>query len=102
MQQHTVTLDTPIKRGETEITTVTLRKPLGGALRGVSLRELLDMDGGAIMKVVPRLSDPALTDADMAKVDGADLLQMGAVIAGFLLPKAVMAEAEQASNSPTT
>lgn len=100
--QHTVTLDAPIKRGDTEITAVTLRKPLGGALRGVSLRDLLDMKGDAIMTVVPRISEPTLTDADMARVDGADLLQMGAVIANFLLPKAALAEAEQRLSSPTT
>lgn len=102
MQQQTITLDTPIKRGDTEITSVTLRKPLGGALRGVSLRELLDLDGNAIMKVVPRISDPALTDAEMTKVDGADLLQMGAAVASFLLPKGLLAEAEQRLESPTT
>ena len=32
---NTVTLDTPIKRGNGEITEVTLRKPSAGELRGV-------------------------------------------------------------------
>lgn len=102
MQHQTITLDTPIKRGDTEITSVTIRKPLGGALRGVSLRELLDLDGSAIMKVAPRITDPTLTDAEMTKVEGADLLQMGAVIANFLLPREIQAQTEQDSTSPTT
>ena len=34
---NTVQLDTPIKRGDGHITSVTLRKPNSGELRGVSL-----------------------------------------------------------------
>ena len=40
---NTVQLDTPIKRGDGHITSVTLRKPNSGELRGVSLAELLQM-----------------------------------------------------------
>ena len=35
----TVKLETPIKRGETEITVVKLRKPKAGELRGLSLSD---------------------------------------------------------------
>ncbi len=37
----TVTLDTPIKRGKTEIKEIVLRKPQSGALRGVRLQALM-------------------------------------------------------------
>jgi hypothetical protein len=97
---NTINLDTPIKRGETEITALTLRKPNAGALRGVGLRGLLEMEVDAISKVLPRISEPALTDADVARMDPADLLQAGAVIAGFLLPKRALAEAQAASPYP--
>ncbi len=43
---NTVALDTPIKRGNGLITEVTLRKPSAGELRGVSLAELLQNEGG--------------------------------------------------------
>lgn len=87
-----ITLDTPIKRGDNDITTITLRKPASGELRGVTLTDLLQMDVAAISKVVPRISEPSLTEADLARMDPADLVQIGGVVAGFLLPKAAREE----------
>lgn len=98
MSTQKITLEAPIKRGETEITEIELRKPNAGALRGVSLRNLLDFQTDDIAKVLPRISEPTLTDADVGKMDPADLLQAGAVIAGFLLPKRAL-EAAQAADS---
>ena len=37
----TITLDTPLTRGETEITELRLRKPTSGELRGVSMGSLV-------------------------------------------------------------
>ncbi|WP_293937643.1 phage tail assembly protein [Iodobacter sp.] len=88
-----ITLDTPIKRGTQEITEVTLRKPKSGELRGLSLSDVLQMDVAALSKMLPRISSPTLTDNDVANLDPADLLQLGAVAVGFLLPKAAQAEA---------
>lgn len=89
----TITLDTPIKRGDNDIATIALRKPASGELRGVTLTDLLQMDVAALSKVVPRISEPSLTEADLARMDPADLVQIGGVVAGFLLPKAALAEA---------
>lgn len=92
-QPNSITLDTPIKRGDTEITAITLRKPTSGELRGLSLSELLQMDVTALCKLMPRISSPMLTDNDVSSLDPADLVQLGAVAAGFLLPKAAQPEA---------
>lgn len=100
VEKNVVTLDTPIKRGETEITEITINKPNSGALRGASLRGLLDFQTEDLIKVLPRVTEPALTDPEANRIDPADLLQIGAVLAGFLLPKRVMAEAQEAANSP--
>lgn len=89
----TITLDTPITRGASEITAITLRKPRAGELRGVTLTDLLQMDVTALQTVVPRISSPTLTKADMANLDPADLVQIGSVVAGFLLTKAVLGSA---------
>ncbi|MDP2431785.1 MAG: phage tail assembly protein [Pseudomonadota bacterium] len=86
-----IALKTPIKRGETAIDAVELRKPTAGELRGVSLVELLQMDVGAISKVLPRITMPALIPEEIAGMDPADLLAMGATISGFLLPTAAPA-----------
>ena len=84
---NTVTLDTPIKRGNGEITEVTLRKPNAGELRGVSLAELLQMKVDALQTVLPRITSPILHKQDMATLDPADLVNMGTVVVGFLLTK---------------
>lgn len=87
----TITLDTPIKRGETEITAISLRKPAAGELRGVNLTDLLQMDVIAVTKVLPRISDPTLTEAEVSSLDPADFTQLASEVAGFLLPKSALA-----------
>lgn len=92
-----ITLDTPIKRGEQLITEVTLRRPAAGELRGTSIQALVNLDVDALSKVLPRITNPTLSEADIAKMDPADLVQMGAAFSGFLVPKAVLANMESPS-----
>lgn len=87
----TITLDTPLKRGETEITEVTLRKPAAGELRGLNLVDLLQMNVDANIKLLPRISTPTLTEVDAAQLDPADLTQLASAVAGFFLPQAAQA-----------
>lgn len=82
-------LDTPLVRGAQTIDRITLRKPKSGELRGVSLSDLVSLDVIALSKVLPRISTPTLTEADVAGIDPADLVQLGGIFAGFLMPKAV-------------
>jgi hypothetical protein len=84
---NTVQLETPIKRGDGHITSVTLRKPNSGELRGVSLAELLQMKVDALQAVLPRITSPMLHKQDMANLDPADLVNLGTVVVGFLLTK---------------
>lgn len=95
-----ITLETPIKRGETAITSLTLRKPNSGVLRGASLRGLLDFMTDDIIKVLPRISEPTITDHEAARMDPADLLQAGGVIADFLLPKRALERARESDSLP--
>jgi hypothetical protein len=91
---NTHTLDTPIVRGEQTITHVTLAKPAAGALRGTSLAALVNLDVDALRKVLPRISTPTLTEMDVAIMDPADLVALGGIFAGFLMPKALKASME--------
>ena len=93
MTNATVTLDFPFKRGETEITSIELRKPDAGALRGTTLNALIQLDVDALATVLPRITTPTLTTADVYRLDPADLVQLGAEFAGFLAPKAALAAA---------
>ena len=90
--EKTVQLDTPIKRGKTEIAEIVLRKPQSGALRGTRLQAIMDMDVGAMMTVIPRISTPTLTPQEMAELDPADLTAMAVEVVTFLLPKSVLAD----------
>lgn len=89
-----ITLDTPLTRGETEITELRLRKPTSGELRGVSLADVLQMQTDALITLIPRLSTPSLTAAEVRQMDPADLVQCGGEIAGFLLTKRAKGESE--------
>jgi len=91
--EETVDLDGHIVRGEQIIAAVTLRKPMSGELRGVSLVELMNLDVSALRKVLPRITSPALTDIEIGRMDPADLVQCGVAVAGFLLQKSAKAEA---------
>lgn len=83
-----ITLDTPIQRGDTTITKVTIRKPTAGELRGVSLIELAQLNVNALQTVIPRISNPILTTHDVAQLELADLLEIGTEVASFLMKKA--------------
>lgn len=90
-----VNLDTPIQRGEQTIEKITIRKPMSGELRGVSLIDLMNMDVLALRKVLPRITDPTLTDMDVGRMDPADLVQCGVAVTSFLLTKSAKAQASQ-------
>ncbi|MFC0669474.1 phage tail assembly protein [Azotobacter chroococcum] len=93
----TVTLDNPIVRGEQTITTIELRKPDSGSLRGVTLTDVLQMDVNALFVVLPRISTPALTKPELLQMDPADLLQLGSEVTVFLLPKSAKVDVSPAA-----
>lgn len=93
VDDNTVTLDTPIKRGKTTIDTITLRKPASGELRGVQLVELLNMDVATLIKILPRITSPGITAPEAAGMDPADLLACGSKISSFLLQRSVKTDA---------
>ncbi len=82
-----VILSSPITRGEKSITEIKVQKPTAGQLRGVSLTSLLQMEVTDLCKVLPRITQPSLTDDEINRLDIADLTKIGAEVVGFLLPK---------------
>lgn len=91
----TIELDTPIIRGDTTITTLTVKKPDAGNLRGgIKLMDLIQMDTDAIIKVVPRITSPVVTEHDVANLDPVDLLAVSTAVVGFFQPKAERAKAK--------
>ena len=66
ISENIVTLIKPITRGEQVITDVTLLKPNAGTLRGVSLASVANSDVDALIKVLPRMTMPSLTEQEAA------------------------------------
>jgi len=87
--QITITLDEPITRGTTTVTEVMVRKPNSGALRGVRLAALMEMDVDSAILVLPRVTAPALTKAELLMMAPADMVNLTKELVLFLLPKSV-------------
>jgi tail assembly chaperone E/41/14-like protein len=85
----TIPLETPVTRGETQITEIQLRKPSAGELRGIVLSDLLRMEAGAVATVLPRITTPTLTAQEVAAMDSADFTACALGVADFLLPKSM-------------
>ncbi|QII37355.1 phage tail assembly protein [Rouxiella badensis] len=83
---HVVTLETPVKRGTTEISQVEIIKPNAGALRGVGLASIANADVDALLIVLPRITLPNLTKDELSKMDVSDLVALAGKVIGFLSP----------------
>ncbi|MDF7786473.1 phage tail assembly protein [Pantoea stewartii] len=93
--EKTIILDTPIQRGKTEIKEIVLRKPQSGALRGVRLQALMEMDVNAVMAVLPRVSTPSLTVQEINEMDPADLVSLSVEVVSFLLTRSALSTIPQ-------
>lgn len=87
----------PIKRGETVISDVSLRMPDTGALRGLKLTNVLQMDVNTMQVLLPRVSEPALLPDEVAGLGPADLLVLSSEIVGFFMNPADLRVAEEAA-----
>ena len=84
-----VILDNPIMRGEQKIEQVTVTRPNAGTLRGVSLASLANSDVDALIKVLPRMTAPMLTEQEVAALELPDLVALAGKVVGFLSPNSV-------------
>jgi hypothetical protein len=81
-----VTLVNPIKRGDEVIKSITLIKPTAGTLRGVSLADVASSDVNALIKVLPRMTYPALIESELNSMELPDMMTLAAKVIGFLAP----------------
>ena len=61
-------LSTPISRDDKPVHEISLREPHAGELRGIRLFELTQGDAEAVIKLLPRITTPALTPAEANKL----------------------------------
>lgn len=69
-----ITLNTPIKRGETDITDITLREPKAGELRKLDVFDLLRMNVSAHRILIPRICE--LTANEFDELPPSDLVKI--------------------------
>ena len=100
----TVDLAEPINRGDTTIGQLQLRKPKAGELRGLALSDVIGLDISTLLKLLPRITEPALTDDECSSLDPADLTECGGAIRGFFMTASErrMIEAMIAEQQPKT
>lgn len=85
-KENVVTLENPIKRGEQVVSAITLIKPNAGTLRGVSLAAVANAEVDALIKVLPRMTAPMLTEQEVAALELPDLVALAGKVVGFLSP----------------
>jgi len=90
-RMRTVTLDAPIRRGDQVITSVVVRKPDPGELRGCSIVALSQLEYDALRRILPRVTIPNLLAVEVDAMDLGDLTEMGAILGDFLLKRAAPA-----------
>lgn len=79
-QAKTITLKHALVRGETKIREIQIRKPNVPALKGLKLLDLMQSDVNAISILLPRISQPMLTKADIDRLDIVDFTELTGAI----------------------
>lgn len=92
-----ITLAKPIQRGNETITSVSLRKPDVGTLRGMKLMELMSGDFRAHCILLPRITMPSLLPDEIEALDVADLTALMTATMGFFMSAAEMETIQAAS-----
>lgn len=99
-------LENPIPRPGGDLALITLRKPTAGELRGLNATALMQGDISAVITLLPRISDPYITDAEAAALEAEDIMEAAGVIVGFFISKAQRAMIAQMTGqkveAPTT
>ena len=74
---------TPLIQGAEEIKQITLREPDAGALRGLKLADLLNLDVNTLHALISRISSPHIDKVTVKQISLPDLLDLGAELLDF-------------------
>lgn len=80
----TITLEQGVKLGDNIITEITITKPLVSHLKGVKLAQLMEMQIDEIVKILPRVTQPALTEKSLDSLEFNDFMALCAEVISFL------------------
>ena len=86
-KSETVPLQEPLRTGN--LTSVEVRKPNGGEMRGLSLQAIVQGDMNSLIALLPKITVPPLTAHEVEnEADPADLIAMAGAVAGFFYSRA--------------
>lgn len=85
----TVTLSEPIRREGGDVTTISIRKPRAGELRGLKVEDLFATDINALIAVLPRITSPVIAAHEVEQFEADDLLEVAGAVKGFFMPEAL-------------
>lgn len=91
-----IPLDQPIERGEEKITSVQIRKPAAGELRGLKIIDIAQGDVDANLDLLPRITLPPLTAHEIGEMDAADMVVLINTAANFLRQRGASTDSPQA------
>ena len=83
-QRKTLVLEKPIERGKTNVDELQIRKPMPGEMRGLKMVDVINMDVSTIIKLLPRITAPPITEREAEQMDLADITEAGLMVVGFL------------------
>lgn len=75
-EEKIIALKNAILRGDKEIKEIKVRKPNVAALKGLKLLDVFQSDVNTWITLLPRITTPTLTKADINNMDVADLTQL--------------------------
>lgn len=83
-----VTLVKPVIRKNSEVKEVTVTEAMQqtGSLRGLKLYDVMTSDVDSLIKLLPRVTSPALTEVEVSQLDVRDFAELSKEVADFLAP----------------
>ena len=82
-----VTFKDPIPYGDNPLKEITLRPPTAGDLRGVNIDGIGSMRVEELMTLVPRISTPAVTAAQLNELSARDVTKLFHSVQPFFIPE---------------
>lgn len=70
------TLTSPVKIDGKSVSSIALRRPQAGELRGLKMMDVMQMDTDAMISLLPRITQPSMTGAQVAALDPADFVAL--------------------------
>ncbi len=83
-----ISLAAPVARDGGDVARVRLRKPRAGDLRGLTMQNVLQSDATTIIQLVPRISEPALTEHEVSALEADDFAEIAGTLFGFFMTPA--------------